>query len=230
MKRFLLFLCAIAILYSSCSKDHVVNPKNTLFKVSLFPKINDNAASTWQQVLNGEALLQFSALSNDTLTASAVKDSLSLKSISTYTRQLVAGTYNITLKTESKAVADTFIRFNAQAQNFVVNKDQAISLAATTTDGVITISESQVMASFKPTFTLSGSTTAINFGLANGYYFIYVTGASSGRITFTSATAGDLYLTDILVNALNQYDITAVPNTIGVVVHKHLFHLKAIVQ
>jgi len=231
MRKNLLFLCVATMLYSSCTKDNAVNPtKNNTFKVSLAPNIRDDANSDWQQVLGGEANIQFAALSSDTLSAGTVKDSLNLKSINGYSRQLVAGAYNVTLATESTAVADTFIRFSALANNVAINKDQAISLNATTTDGVITISKSQVDSTIMPTFTPAGAATALNFGLANGYYFIYVKDATTGRINFTTATTGDLYLYDITVSALNQYDISAVLNTNNVSVHRHLFRLKTIVK
>jgi len=227
MRKTLFFLCVATVLYSSCTKDRAVNPpKNSLFKVSLAPNVSDDANSTWQQVLGGEAKIQFTALSSDTLTASTVTDSLDLTNIGAYSHQLVAGAYNIALATESTAIADTFIRFNAVANNFLINKDQAISLNATTADGVITIGKSQVDTTITPTFTPTGTTTALNFGLANGYYFIYVKGTASGEITFTEATTGDLYLYDITVSALNQYDILAILNTNNVSVHRHLFHLK----
>jgi hypothetical protein len=231
MRKILLFFCASVILYSSCSKDHAVTPaKNNLLKITLLPNVNDAANGTWQQVLGGEAQIQFVALSSDTLSASSIKDSIKLASINTYSKQLVAGAYNITLATESTAVADTFIRFSAQAKNLTINKDQAISLNATTTDGVITISKSQVDTTVMPTFTPAGATMALKFGLANDYYFIYVKDTTTGRITFTAATTGDLYLDDITVSAMNQYDITAVLNTNNVSVNRHLFHLKSIVK
>lgn len=168
--------------------------------------------------------MQYAVQNSDTLSASSVEDSLNLKNIGTYSKQLIPGTYDITLATKSTAVVDTFIRFNAGVKSIAVNKDQAISLTAATTDGVITISKDQIDPTIVPTFAPSGSATAYNFGLANGYYFIYVKGAVSGRITFTEATTGDLYLKDLTVTAMNQYDISAILNTVSV--HSRPFYLK----
>lgn len=225
MRKIFFILFAATILYSSCSKDHFVNPsKKNLFKVSILPPVDAIPNSTWQQVLGGEAIVQYAVQNSDTLSASSVEDSLNLKNIGTYSKQLIPGTYDITLATKSTAVVDTFIRFNAGVKSIAVNKDQAISLTAVTTDGVITISKDQIDPTIVPTFTPSGSATSYNFGLANGYYFIYVKGAVSGRITFTEATTGDLYLKDITVTAMNQYDISAILNTVSV--HSRPFYLK----
>jgi hypothetical protein len=220
-----IFVLIIAIIYSSCSKDHSVNPvKKNSFNVSFSI---DAASSTWQQVLGGQANLSFTAKGNDTLTASSLTDSLDLKNIGAYSKQVIAGTYDIALKTKSTAVADTFIRFTSQAKNVVIDKAVAISLAATTTDGVITISKKLVDSTTVPTFTATESGKVYNFGVANEYYFIYVTGSKGGKITFTEATTGDLFIENLTVSALNQYDLTATLTKTGaVVVHAYSFKLK----
>ena len=225
MRKTLFALFAVAIIYSSCSKDHSINPvTKSSFNVSF---LVDAASSAWRQVLGGEANLSFTAKSSDTLTASSVTDSLDLKNIAAYNKQVIAGTYDIALKTKSTAVADTFIRFTSQAKNVVINKDLAVSLTATTNDGVITISKKLVDSSTVPTFAATGSGKVYNFGIANGYYFIYVTGSKGGKITFTEATTGDLFIENLTVSALNQYDLTATLTKTGsVVVHAHPFKLK----
>ncbi len=228
MRKTLSVLFAIVVIYSSCTKDHAVTPaKTNSFKVSFKPSVEDVVNSSWQQVLGGEAYVGFTFQGADTLNASVVSDSLNLKNIATYSRLLLAGTYNITLATKSTAVADTFIRFNAQVNNFLINQNQAISLTATTNDGVITISKSMIAAGTVPTFTPAGTSTALNFGFANGYYFIYVTGNTTGRIAFTEATTGNQYLQDITVSSLNQYDLSPILNTSGVAMQLHHFNLKA---
>lgn len=213
MKKILPLFFAVIAIASGCSKEQSIAPvKNNLFKISLATTFS-NATTTWQQVLGGKATIIFTAAGSDTLTISPIKDSLDLKNITAYTKQIVAATYNITLNTTSTAAADTFIRFNASVNNLVFNQAQTVSLAATTNDGVITISKSIIGTNAAPTFTPAGGTAAYNFGLANGYYFIYVKGAVTGRISFTETTSGDLFLKDLTVDALNQYDISAVLNT-----------------
>lgn len=223
----MLFICATAILYtSSCSKDQALNStKKNLFEISLTPPFANSANTTWNQVLGGEAIIQFYALHSDTLTASVTEDSLNLKNIAIYNKRLTAGNYNITLNTKSMAVADTFIRFNAQANAVAVNKDLSINLTATSSDGVITISKNQISSLERPTFTPAGTNTMYQFGLANGYYFIYVKDAVNGTIRFTEATTGDSYLKDITISAMNQYDISAILYTTGISVHSSQFHL-----
>jgi hypothetical protein len=226
VRKILFILFATVIICNSCSKEHSTNPAKNLFKVSIKPAVNA-IDSAWQQVLGGEALISFIP---DTVNVSPIKDSLNLKSIASYNRQVLAGTYNISLSTESTAVADTFIRFNAQLNNFLINKDQAISFPATTNDGVITINKSLIAALTVPTFIPAGTNTVYNFGLANGCYFIYVTGASTGRITFAEVTSGYIYMNDLTITAMNQYDLSPILNTSGAVVHLHPFHLQAILK
>jgi hypothetical protein len=214
----------MAILYTSCAKDQTLNPvKNNLFKISLTTPFANNANSAWKQILGGEAIIQFYALPSDTLTASVIKDSLDLKNIAIYNKQLTAGNYNITLNTKSTAVADTFIRFNAQANAMKVNKDMSINLTATSSDGVITISKNQISNLERPTFTPTGTSTVYQFGLANGYYFIYVKDAVNGRIKFIEATTGDLYLKDITISATNQYDISAILHSTAISIRSNHF-------
>lgn len=215
LKKILPLFFAVIAIASSCSKEKSITPvKNNLLKISLATTFNNATASTaWQQVLGGKAMVTFTAAGTDTLTVSPIKDSLDLKSITTYTKQIIAATYNITLNTTSIAVADTFIRFNASVNNLVFNQAQTVSLTANTNDGVITISKSIIGKNSAPTFTPAGGTAVYSFGLVNGYYFIYVKGAVTGRVSFTEATSGDLFLRDLKVDALNQYDISAVLNT-----------------
>jgi hypothetical protein len=231
VRKILSILFATAALCVSCSKEHSVKPSNNnVFKVSIIPSVDAITNSTWQQVLGGEALINFTFANTDTLSALPIKDSLNLKNAASYNKQVLAGTYNITLKTESTAVADTFIRFNAQVNNLFINKDQAINFAATTTDGVITISKSMIDTLTVPTFTPTGTSTALNFGSANGYYFIYVADATAGRITFTESTSAYQYMKDLTVSALNQYDLSPILNTTSIAVHLHHFNLKANIQ
>ncbi|WCT10972.1 hypothetical protein [Mucilaginibacter jinjuensis] len=224
----LLLLCVAVLLLGSCAKDHTVNPVNSKpsFKLSFAPVVNGIPNTPWKQVLGGKGLITFAFIANDTVTASTIKDSVSLKDISTYKHDVLAGAYNITLGTVSAAVADTFIRFNAQAQNITINKDQAISLPATTTDGVITISKSLIKAGTTPTFTDAKTAVVYKLGLANDYYFLYAKDATAGRLSFTETTSGDVFLKDLTLAALNWYDVSAVLNkTSSVSIAQHAFNL-----
>lgn len=211
MKKHLAAIIAVIVICNSCSKDHFVKPpaKNT-FKISVTPVVNSTLNDSWQQVIGGKANLEFTPVNNDSLTLSSVIDSLDLGSIGTYNKQVMGGAYDISLHTQSKAVADTFIRFDASAKNVAISKDQTISLDATTSDGVITIKKTLINSSTLPTFVADSSTTVQNFGLANGYYFIYVKGAASGKVVFTETTTGFDYVKEITVDALNQYDLSPI--------------------
>ena len=207
-----LFSFSLVILLAGCSKKELVNPSQEIrqFKVSFVPGVAKTFDANWQQVLGGKATIEFSAKASDTLTASSLRDTIELKTLKSYTKQMAAGKYDITLKTESTAAADTFIRFDAEVKDFHVKADGAIGLSAITTDGVITISQTLIQAGSRPTFIPAGSTSILNFGLANGHYFIYVKGGESGKITFTEATTGDEFMKNLPVVALTRYNLLPV--------------------
>ncbi|HEY4323633.1 MAG TPA: hypothetical protein VGN20_06595 [Mucilaginibacter sp.] len=225
MKKLLPALCAIILLSSGCSKDHAVIPAKNIFKITAKLTAASIANSTWQQVLGGEVLINFKPISNDTVNASAVKDSLNLQNVSTYVRSVFAGTYNVSLNTESTAVADTFIRFTSQADSVDINKDQTINFAAVTNDGVITIDKKLTDTTVIPTFTASGTTKAVNFGGANGYYFIYVSGNTTGTISFVEATSGYTYMKQLTITTMNQYDLSPILNSTSIRVRQNMFRL-----
>ncbi|WP_114940899.1 hypothetical protein [Mucilaginibacter endophyticus] len=229
MKKLLLFVCAVAMFCFGCSKNNgaLPLPKNT-FEISLSRPfvVVTTPDDTWIQVLGGKGFIQFDAAGSDTLTAASIKDSVNLKDIAGYKKQLTAGNYDIALKTKSEAVTDTFIRFTAGASHIELNKDKQVSLTANTNDAVITISKKQIDNSARPVFMPAGTDKMYEFGLANDYYFIYVKGATSGRIKFTEVTTGNLYLKDITATATFHYDISAILNATGVVVRSTQFHIK----
>ncbi|HEX8377121.1 MAG TPA: hypothetical protein VF602_04840 [Pedobacter sp.] len=207
MKTLLLSLSLFFFL-AGCTKDESVNPYPTKqFKVSFVPSVSNNFSTDWQQVLGGKASLEFNAKTSDTLSSSALKDTIELKTITTYRKQLATGKYDIMLKTQSTAAADTFIRFTAEVKDFQVKAEGAISLAATTVDGVLTINKSLIEAGSRPTFIPAGSTTALSFGLANGYYFVYVKGGESGKLTFTEAGSGDEFMKNLTITAMTRYNL-----------------------
>lgn len=225
MKKLLPGLCAVIFLYTGCSKDYVAAPAKSTFKINFKLTAASIANSTWQQVLGGEALINFKPVNNDTVTVSAVKDSLNLQNANTYVRSVFAGTYNVSLNTKSTAVADTFIRFTSQADSIAINKDQTINFPAVTTDGVITIDKKLADTTVVPTFISSGTTKALNFGNANGYYFIYVTGNTTGTISFVEASSGYTYMKQLTITAMNQYDLSPILNTSSLGVRRHPFNI-----
>jgi hypothetical protein len=228
VRKILSILCATAmLLYSSCTKENSPALVKTSFKITIKPSTAAIINSTWQQVIGGEALITFTPVNNDSLTISTNTDSLNLKNVAVYSKQLFAGTYNVALNTESKAVADTFIRFSSQVPNLAIKQDQAITFPATTNDGVITISKSLIDSTTVPTFIPAGASTALKLGKANGYYFIYVSDTVTGRIVFTELTSGYTYMKDITVSAMNQYDLMPVLNTTSITVHLHAFNPNA---
>jgi hypothetical protein len=227
VKKIITAFFASVIICSSCSKNHTEIPANPkTFNVSFKLAVSAVVSSTWQQVLGGKASIAFTAKNADTLTVSSLTDSLDLSKVSTYNKPVIAGTYDVSLKTKSTAVADTFIRFNALAQNVVINKDVAINMPATTTDGVITISKKLIDSTTVPTFIPAGTNTTYNLGVANDYYFIYVAGSKGGKVTFTEASSGDLFIANVTVAANNQYNLTAIVTKTGSVV-KHTYAFKS---
>lgn len=223
-------LIAIAIILSGCIKDRATNSNasNPLVEISLAPVLKDAAASnTWTQILGGKALILFQMSATDNLSASTIQDSISLKDIDTYKHDVIAGNYSITLSRTNTTLADTFIRFTAQVKDLPITKDQGISLPAITTDAVITVSKSLIQDKAIPTFTDAATGTIYKFGLANGSYYVYVKDASTGRLTFTDTTTGDIYWKDITVAAQNRYDISLVPNkTSAIVITKQALGFK----
>lgn len=160
------------------------------------------------------------------MTLSSISTILNLKNATSYKQQVIAGTYDITLNTQSTAVADTFIRFMSRANGVAINKDETVELAATTTDAVITISTKLIDSTVTPTFK-SGNQTTYNFGKVNGYYFLYAKDATSGTIAF-SLSNGYQYMKDLTLRAMNQYDLIPLPNSYGnLSITPHAFNFTA---
>lgn len=214
MKKTIPILFILFALFTACTKEHLVNPATQkLVTVSLHPNYLVLPPSNWQHVLDGLATLRLTPQNSDTVTLSPISTTVNLKNTASYKQQVIAGIYDITLNTQSTAVADTFIRFTSKADHVPVSKDETIDLTATTTDGVITISTKLIDSTVTPTFK-SGNQTAYNLGKANGYYFLYAKNATSGTITF-SLSNGYQYMKDLTVRAMNQYDFIPVSNSYG---------------
>jgi len=229
VKKTLILLCAIAITYCSCTKDRLL-PKHNSFKISIKTNVNDveaNVPGAWTQVLGGSAQITFTKKNSDSVTVSPLTNTIDLANLTSLNWTLIGGAYDIELHTTDNAFAAHFIRFRASAKNVPVETDGPIAIPAVTTDGVITINKNAVDTTFVPTFKPEGGNTT-NFSKANGYYFLYVQGFVSGKLTFTEATTGDVYMKNLEVVAGNQYDISAKLNsTNGIVINSIPFHLKA---
>ncbi|MDN3549293.1 hypothetical protein [Mucilaginibacter aquaedulcis] len=226
MKLSIACTLVLAAIFSSCSKNHIDKPvNNTLFHVSLSPVIKTANDVTPTQILGGKALLTFTSVKNDSLSISELKDTVVLSN-ALLSKQVSSGTYNITLQTISTAPVDTFIRFNAQVKDLAVHQDQTISLNANTSDGVITINKNAISTSIPPTFILSGSAQPFNLGSNGNYYYIYVKGSVTGKITFYDA-ANNVYMKYITVDAMTQYDILPNLQTGALAVSKHALHFIA---
>ncbi|SEO34026.1 hypothetical protein SAMN05192574_107130 [Mucilaginibacter gossypiicola] len=214
MKKTIPIFFILFALFTGCTKEHLINPApQKLVTVSLHPNYLVLPPSNWQQVLGGSASLKLTPQNSDSVTLSSISTSINLKDAASYKQQVIAGTYDITLNTQSTAVADTFIRFTSKADHVPVNKDETIDLAATTTDGVITISTKLIDSTVTPTFKV-GNQTAYNLGKTNGYYFLYVKDATGGTITF-SLSNGYQYMKDLTDRAMNQYDLIPLSNSYG---------------
>lgn len=229
MKKTLILLCAIAFTYCSCTKDRLL-PKQNSFKVSIKTNINDveaNVPESWTQVFGGSAQITFTKKNSDSVTVTPSVNTIDLTNLSTYSWNLIGGTYDVEMHTTDNGPAATFIRFRASAKSVSIEADGPIAIPAVTTDGVITIAKSVVDTTVVPTFKPEfGNTT--NFSKANGYYFLYVQGFVTGKLTFTEATTGDVFMKSFEVVAGNQYDISAKLNsTKGIVINSMPFHLKA---
>ncbi|WP_413666912.1 hypothetical protein ACEN9X_20565 [Mucilaginibacter sp. Mucisp86] len=214
MKKTIPIFFILFALFTGCTKEHSVNPApQKLVTVSLHPNYLVLPPSNWQQVLGGSATLKLTPQNSDSVTLSSISTTVNLKDVASYKQQVVVGTYDVTLNTQSTAAVDTFIRFTSKADHVPINKDETIDLAATTTDAVITISTKLIDSTVTPTFKL-GNQTTYNLGKANGYYFLYARDATSGTITF-SLSNGYQYMKDLTVRAMNQYDLIPVSNSYG---------------
>jgi len=211
MKKYILLLVpAILFILNGCKKDGSNNttppvvPGISIQSVS-YPSF---ANSTWNNVIGGTALIQFDLLGSGGTVTSTIKDSTNLQNIDTYIKTLSKGTYNIYVSSKNQsAAADTFMRFNAVLKSYSVNAQQALSLTATSTDGLITIGQSFVAGNTVPTFKTDTGTKTYKFGLSNGFYYLYVKGGLKGSVSFTSKTGNQTFTKSLSITALTQYNM-----------------------
>jgi hypothetical protein len=198
----------VMLMLFSCKKeptlpDGVKMPALSINKISELPFSN----TEWKHVFGGMAEIKYIKGS------STITDSLDLAKLSAYQKTLELGTYDIQLKSKSTATADTFIRFSAELKGLVVDKGQAISLTASTNDGLITIKKESIKDNTVPTFTpAQAGAKSYKMGLTEGYYFIYVTAGTSGRVSFDSKATEDNITKDLTIAAANHYNLVIVTN------------------
>lgn len=210
-------LAFLFIFIASCSKDKApLIISDQLKTITIIPSVK--GVTDWKHVFGGKAAFELRFKSNDSITASQIKDSIHLKTVETFKKSVVAGKYDISLKTGSNAIADTFLRFSAELKDYLITSDQALKMTGATTDGLITIAKSLVKPSTKPNFVQSGTTKIIDFGLANDAYFLYVKGSIEGKITFTEATTDDTFIKTITVTPITQHNLIPKLNSAKILV------------
>jgi len=191
MKRYLSLITLLAsLLIYGCTKElspssPPVVPAFTVKDLSLPQFIN----STWSNVMGGEMLIKLDKLDATGAITTTINDSVAYNNIAAYSKTLASGTYNATITSSSRSVADTFIRIGAQIKSLSITDKEAASLTATTNDGLITIGKNLVQNGTVPSFK-SDSGATYKLGLANGFYFLYIKGGTNGTLTFTAQANG----------------------------------------
>ncbi len=217
MKKYLyLIIILLAFLFNGCKKDNnnkTIPPVPSISIQSVnYPSFTN---STWINTIGGEVLLQFDLLNTGGTVASTITDSSNINSIGLYNKILKAGTYDVYVSTKNQVtVADTFLRFNAQIKGLSLSDKQAVSLTASTTDGLITISQSFVSNNVAPAFKPDSGSTSYKFGIANGFYYLYVKGGTKGTVSFTAkaGTQTENVTKSLNVVTLNQYNLAIQTN------------------
>lgn len=212
MKRYLPYIPAVLIVLAGCGKagkkqDPVIPPTPEITVQTItYPTFTN---STWVNVVGGSVVIQLDNTDASGTVLSTTKDSTDVANIASYDKVVKKGTYNITLtsKTQS-AVADTFIRFNAQVKGYTVENKQAVSFSATTNDGLITISQGLVQPNKVPVFKADADGKEYKMALKNGFYYLYVDNGVKGSIVFTEAVTGQSVSKSTAVVALNQYNVS----------------------
>ncbi|HEY8931282.1 MAG TPA: hypothetical protein VIM55_18910, partial [Mucilaginibacter sp.] len=119
MKKYLLLLLPVfALMIGGCSKEAQKTPP----VVPVVPEISvQNISyptftnSTWTNIAGGKIALEFDLLDAGGAVTSTTTDSTDYSNLVAYSKELKKGNYNIQVSSKNQtAVADTFIRFNAQ--------------------------------------------------------------------------------------------------------------------
>lgn len=215
MKKYLLLILpAIIFIIGGCSKktDHPVipvTPEISVQSISYPSFIN----STWNNVNGGPIVIKFDKVNDKDSVLSTTNDSTYFTSLSTYSKILGKGTYDITVSSKNTiALADTFIRFNAKIKSYLVENKQAVALTATSTDGLITIGQSFIQDGTVPVFKTDSGSITYKMGLVNGFYYLYIRGGVKGSISFKSKASGQSVTKTLSVVTLNQLNMEVVTN------------------
>lgn len=203
-----MMLLASLLIYG-CTKElspvsPPLEPAFTVKAISLPQFTNSN----WSNVMGGEMLIKLDKLDATGAVTTTINDSVAYNNIATYSKALASGIYNATVTSSSGRVADTFIRVSAQIKSLSITDKEAASLTAVTNDGLITIGKNLVQNGTVPSFK-SDSGANYKFGLANGFYFLYVKGGTNGTLTFTAQANGQTETLNkrISMVTLNQYNV-----------------------
>ncbi|MDN3549294.1 hypothetical protein [Mucilaginibacter aquaedulcis] len=215
---FLLFIVMLFTLIG-CKKDNNNNsntpaePKLTIQKISVSTFEN----SPWEQVFGGIALLEFDLKDSKDSTSSRIKDSIDLKNIAAYNRDLGKGKYDIIFSTKNQPLlADTFIHLSAKIKSYSVDEQQALSLNPVTTDGLVTISKDFIKDNTIPVFKPDTGTKSYKMGLTKGFYYLYVKGGAKGNLTFALKATGQTVSKALNIQPLNQYNLAITINKTSV--------------
>ncbi|NEU09367.1 hypothetical protein GZH53_13665 [Flavihumibacter sp. R14] len=201
----IVFLIVVSLLFS-CKKEPTLPvgvklPTLSINRISELPFSN----TEWKHVFGGMAEVKYIK------GTSTIIDSLDLAKLASYQKTLELGTYDVQLRSKSTATADTFIRFSAELKGLVVDQGQAISLTASTNDGLITIKKESVKDNSVPTFTPSqAGAKTYKLGLIDGYYFIYVKAGTTGQVAFDSKATDDPITKNLTIVAANHYNLVVV--------------------
>ncbi len=214
MKKYLPLLLSVIFLIAigGCTKEN--NPAAPVVPIGIsiqnisYPSFQN---STWNNVIGGTVLMEFDQTNSKDSVISRINDSVNLQNISGYYKNLSKGVYNINISSKNlAAAADTFIRFKAQIKGYSVEHKQAVSLTATTTDGLITIGKSFVQDNQVPVFKTDSGSQEYKMGLSNGFYYLYVRGGVKGTILFKSKATSQSVSKNLNVASLTQYNMEVV--------------------
>ncbi|MDB5087956.1 MAG: hypothetical protein JWR09_1950 [Mucilaginibacter sp.] len=217
MKKYLLLiLAALIFIIGGCSKKADVNPP----VIPITPEVSVQSISypsfinsTWNNVNGGKVAIKFDKVNDKDSVLSTTNDSTNFTSLSTYSKILGKGTYDITVSSKNiTALADTFIRFNAKIKSYLVENKQAVALTATSNDGLITIGQSFIQDNTVPVFKTDSGGITYKMGLANGFYYLYIRGGVKGSISFKSKASGQSVTKTLNVVTLNQLNMEVVTN------------------
>lgn len=207
--RSLYVLLAAVIFITSCSKDEITSSRHSLSNVSIgFINAANSPQESWVHILGGKAAVEFNFVNLNGSSSTGIKDSVDLKYLSSYTKALSKGTYDVRLTAQNSALADTFMRFIAEKKGLNIHQDGKIPLDATTADGLITINKFYVEDETVPEFTpYAADSVSYKLKFHKGYYYLYVKGGTSGRLKFDESGTNAPNSKELVVEASQHYNL-----------------------